>query len=76
MVDVVEVEQKCTKCGEVHKIYAKFSPNPQIDLHFKKKGFLPFPKEAKIICKCGFETDLSGIKNEIEIQTGRKIIVE
>jgi hypothetical protein len=76
MADVAEVEHKCPKCGEVHKIYAKFSLNPQIDLDFKKKGFLPFPKDAKIICKCGFETDLSGIKNQIEMQTRRKIIVE
>jgi hypothetical protein len=25
---------------------------------------------------CGFEIDLLGIKNQIEIQTGRKVIVE
>ena len=74
--DVVEIEQKCPKCGEVCKIYAKFTPNPQIDVDFKNKGFIPFPKDAKIICKCGFEIDLSGIKNQIEIQTGRKIIVK
>jgi hypothetical protein len=37
---------------------------------------MPFPKDAKIICKCGFEIDLSGIKNQIEIQTGKKIIIE
>ena len=74
--DVVEIEQKCPKCGEVYKIYAKFNPNPQIDVDFKNKGFIPFPKDAKIICKCGFEIDLSGIKSQIEIQTGRKIIVK
>jgi len=60
----------------VYRIYAKFNPNPQIDINFKNKGFIPFPKDAKIICKCGFEIDLSGIKNQIEIQTGRKIIVK
>ena len=74
--DVVEIEQKCPKCGEVYKMYAKFNPNPQIDVDFKNKGFIPFPKDAKIICKCGFEIDLSGMKNQIEIQTGRKIIVK
>jgi len=74
--DLEEIEQKCPKCGEVCKIYAKFTPNPQIDVDFKNKGFIPFPKDAKIICKCGFEIDLSGIKNQIEIQTGRKIIVK
>lgn len=75
-VDVAEIEQKCPKCGKTYKIYAKFVPNPKIDVDFKNKGFMPFPKDAKIICKCGFEIDLLGIKNQIEIQTGRKIIVE
>lgn len=75
-VDVAEIEQKCPKCGETYKIYAKLAPNPKIDVDFKNKGFIPFPKNAKIICKCGFEIDLLGIKNQVEIQTGRKIIVE
>ena len=73
--DVVTFEQKCPKCGRIYKIYAKFVLNPQIDVDFKNKGFIPFPKDAKIICKCGFEIDLLGIKNQIEIQTGRKIII-
>jgi len=75
-VDVVEIEQKCPKCGEVYKMYAKFAPNPQIDIDFKNRGFIPFPKDAKIICKCDFEIDLLGIKNQIEMQTKRKIITE
>ncbi len=74
--EAVKIEQKCPKCGIVHKIYAKFVPNPQIDLDFKNKGFIPFPKDAKIICSCAFEIDLLGIKNQIEMQAGRKIIVE
>src|SRR3989304_6286845 len=73
-VDIAEIEQKCPKCGETYKIYAKFVPNPKIDVDFKNKGFIPFPKDAKITCNCGFEIDLLGIKNQIEIQTGRKII--
>ncbi len=75
-VDIVEIEQKCQKCGEVYKLYVKFTSNPQIDVDFKNKGFIPFPKDAKIICKCGFEIDLLGIKNQIEMQTKRNIIVE
>ena len=74
--DVAEIEQKCPKCGETYKIYAKLVPNPKIDVDFKNKGFIPFPKDGKIICRCGFEIGLLGIKNQIEIQTGRKIIVE
>ncbi|GBD93103.1 serine dehydrogenase proteinase [bacterium BMS3Abin05] len=73
--DVVEIKQKCPKCGQPHKIYAKFVDNPRIDEDFKKKGFNPFPDNAKITCNCGFEIDLSGIKNQIEIQARRKIIV-
>jgi len=75
-VDAVKITQKCPKCGEVYKVYAKFSPNKQIDVDFKNKGFVSFPKDAKIICSCGFEIDLLGIKNQIEMQTKRKIIVE
>jgi phage FluMu protein Com len=74
--DAGEIEQKCPKCGIIHKIYAKLASNSQIDTDFKNKGFIPFPKDAKIICKCGFEIDLLGIKNQIEIQTGKEIIVE
>lgn len=73
--DVVEIRQKCPKCGQAHKIYAKFVDNPKIDIDFQKKGFKPFPKNAKIICHCGFEIDLSGIKTQIEIQAKRKIII-
>lgn len=74
--DVVGIDQKCPKCGKLYKIYAKFVPNPKIDEDFKNKGFTPFPKDAKITCECGFEIDLLGIKNQIELQTGRKIIIE
>lgn len=74
-VDVAEIEQKCTKCGEISKIYAKFAPNPQIDIDFKNKGYIPFPKDAKLICKCGFEIDLLGIKNQIEMKMGRKVLI-
>lgn len=74
--DVIGIDQKCTKCGKLYKIYAKLVPNPQIDEDFKKEGFTSFPKDAKITCECGFEIDLLGIKNQIELQTGRKIIVE
>ncbi len=76
MPDVVNIEPKCPKCGEISKIYAKLAPNPQIDVDSKKKGFLPFPKDAKIICKCGFEIDLLGVKSQIETQTGREVIIQ
>ena len=58
---------------EVHKIYAKLVSNPKIDTDFQNKGFVPFPKD-KIKCNCGFEIDLLGVKNQIETQTGKKIV--
>lgn len=75
--DVVEIQQECPKCKKVYHLYAKFSPNPIIDQEMKKKGLLPFPQDAKIKCdntSCGFEIDLQGLKNQIEIDVGKKII--
>lgn len=72
--DVVEIQQQCPKCKKKHQIYGKFSPNPKIDQELKKKGFISFPKGAKINCDCGFEIDLLGLKNQIEMGTGKKII--
>jgi hypothetical protein len=74
--DLVNIERRCSKCGTVHKVYAKLIANPKIDDEGKKMGLTPFPKDAKIKCSCGSEIDLLGIKNQIEIQMGRKIIVD
>ena len=72
--EVVELEQKCPKCGKNHKIYAKLASKPQIDHDFQKRGFMRFPKDNKVKCECGFELDLGGIRNEIEIKTGMKVL--
>lgn len=72
--DIVEIVQPCPKCGKQHKIYGKLAPDAQIDVKLKKKGFIPFPKDSKMICDCSYEIDLSGVKNNIEIQTGKKIL--
>ena len=47
----------------------------RIDEEQMKKGGKPFPAENKIICECGFEIDLAGIRNEIETKTGKKIVL-
>jgi hypothetical protein len=73
--DVVEFETKCPKCGRVHKLYAKFINEPKIDEDFQKKGEVAFPKDNKLKCDCGFEIDLGGIRNEIEVKIGRKLII-
>lgn len=69
-----ELEVRCNKCGKVHKIYTKFVDNPQIDKSLQKKGSVAYPKDNKLKCDCGFEIDLSGVRNEIEVKAGKKII--
>lgn len=73
--DVAQLDVTCPKCGTVHKLYAKFKPDPKIDTDFQTKGFKPFPKDARLVCPCGFEFDLSGPKNELELKAGKGIIV-
>lgn len=73
--EVVEFETKCPQCGKVHKLYAKFVDNPKIDEDFQKKGNIAYPKDNKLKCDCGFEIDLSGIRNEIEVRIGRKLVL-
>lgn len=72
--DVVEIETICPKCAKVYRLYAKFIDDPRVDENFKKKGDIAFPKDNKLKCDCGFEIDLGGIRNEIEIKTGKKLI--
>lgn len=72
---IVNIEIKCPKCGEKHKVYAKLKDDKRIDEEQMKKGGKPFPAENKIICECGFEIDLAGIRNEIETKTGKKIVL-
>lgn len=72
--DVAELDQKCQQCGKAHKVYAKLADNKQIDEDFKSRGFKPFPNDNKLVCDCGFVMDLGGIRNEIEVGTGLKVL--
>lgn len=72
--DVVRIDIDCGKCGRKHKIYAKLVDNPQIDIDQQREGYEEFPANAKITCECGFEIDLLGIKNDIEMKTQKRII--
>ncbi|AFC99105.1 Periplasmic serine proteases (ClpP class) [Methanocella conradii HZ254] len=72
--DAIGREIKCPKCGKIHRLYAKFIPDLNIDEQIQKQGFKPFPKDAKLKCECGYEFDLLGLKNDIEMKIGRKII--
>jgi hypothetical protein len=71
----VNIEIKCPKCGKKREIYAKLKDDKRIDEEQVKKGGKPFPAENKIKCECGFEIDLTGIRNEIETKTGKKIVL-
>ena len=71
--DVVIVEIKCNKCGDVHKLYAKTKDDKRIDMDFQKRGFKPFPPDDKLKCKCNYEIDLINLRNEIEARLGKKI---
>jgi hypothetical protein len=75
-VGAVNIEQKCPKCGKDYKIYAKLVDDPNVDRACREQGLTPFPKEGIINCSCGFQIDLLGIKNQIEIETGRKLITD
>jgi hypothetical protein len=72
--DVLNVQSLCPKCGVQHKIYMKFTDNPNLDKDFQSQGWLPYPTDDIIKCSCGFEINLAGLKNQIEMQTGRKVI--
>ncbi len=72
--DVVESEIKCPQCSKTYQVYMKFAPNPQTDEDFKKLGKIAFPKENKLKCDCGFEIDLTGLRNQVETMTGKKVV--
>ncbi|MBA7670529.1 hypothetical protein ES703_78675 [subsurface metagenome] len=73
--EVAEFEVKCPQCGNTYKMYAKLTDNPQIDKDLQKRGKLPYPKNNKLKCNCGFEIDLSGLRNDIESKTHRKVVL-
>jgi len=72
----VNVGIRCPRCGKEHKFYAKFKDDKRIDKEKMKNGGNPFPAENMIKCECGFEIDLTGIRNEIETKTGKKLFFE
>jgi len=72
--DSVQADVPCPKCGTVHRVYAKFISNEDIDKKMAQAGFEKLPKNAKLICSCGFEMDLTGLKNQIESNVGRKVV--
>jgi len=73
-VPIAEFEVKCPKCGKRHLLYAKFGSIPSgMEKKIKEKA-MKFPASNKLDCECGFQFDLTGLRNQIEKQTGQKII--
>lgn len=72
--EVVNLDITCQKCGKINKLFAKFVDQEKIDKDFEKQGFKKFPADNKLICDCKFEIDLTGIRNEVERQVGKKIL--
>jgi hypothetical protein len=72
--DAVEATVDCPKCGMRHKLYGKFINNHQIDKEYKAKGIKPFTNNNTLKCDCGFEINLSGIRNEVETRVGKKMV--
>lgn len=61
---------ECGKCHTVSKIQINFAtPSPMID------GVIPFPKNNMFKCPhCGAETDVLGLRLQLEAQTGKNIV--
>lgn len=72
--DSLAFEFICQKCNKKHKLYAKLESNGAIDEHYKKQGHKKFPANNKLVCDCGFEHDLLPFRNDMEKQSGRKLV--
>jgi len=74
--DAIEVNLKCEQCQHEHKLYGKFTDDPDIDKDMLQNGKRPIPPEGKISCEnCGREIDLAGIINDIEAKMNRKLLL-
>jgi len=72
--DIVEIEENCPKCGVIHKILGRLNPQAKMTDKHISEGFIYYPEDDKIKCSCGYEIDLTGIKNHIEGEINKKIL--
>ncbi|MEN6551745.1 MAG: ATP-dependent Clp protease proteolytic subunit [Methanobacterium sp.] len=70
-----KIQIKCERCGTTHEFYFKFVDDPDLEKKYQSEGLKPFPKDNKLKCSCGYEIDLIGIKNNIESNAGKKMIL-
>lgn len=73
-LNAVKIDIDCPNCGKKYKIYGKFKDDPKIDKQMELENAVPFPKDNKFICDCGFEFNLIAPRSEIEKKIGKNII--
>lgn len=66
-----EIRFKCSQCGKETAIQVNVGKHREL-----KKGMAPYPFETNIFkCpNCGFQSDISPIKMQIEAEFGRKVV--
>lgn len=73
-VPMAELSVKCPKCGKEYPLYVKFGKVPKNMEDKIKAKSKKLPSNNKLDCECGFQFDLSGLRNQIERDVGQKII--
>ncbi|MFH4973184.1 hypothetical protein U1O51_19285 [Leptospira interrogans] len=71
--DFLNLDLECPNCKRILKFYVKFDPNIELPNEFKNPEYKPIPNEPSATCTCGTEIDLSGLKLQIETESGKKI---
>ncbi|MDD3452695.1 MAG: ATP-dependent Clp protease proteolytic subunit [Bacilli bacterium] len=71
---VIDINHNCPKCNKSVVLYAKLIDNPQIDVDMLSNGKIAFPKNNIFKCDCGYESNLQGIRSDIERQFGKKVL--
>lgn len=75
-VSEAKLDIKCSNCKSEKKIYAKFVEDHTIDEKLHAEGYEPFPEDLKIQCECGTIMNLTSLKDDLEKQTGKRIIFD
>jgi len=76
-IDVIELQIQCQKCGKHHKVKGYFDIDSNIIKNLKLETN-PLIKDNNIlVCdNCNFSLDLNIVKNQIEAQQKRKVVLK
>lgn len=72
-LSMIKIDYNCQKCGKPHLLYAKLKEDEKLEKQLLGSSYKLFPKNCRLQCSCGFENDLTLIKNDIEKQTGKTL---